>query len=172
MKLWKARLGMLYRCVGVLWLSLLNRSAVAWGQDAETFAFYPWRGGTIYKALCNIFCKISIWGCFIRVLLTVSHDEDTWIFLESWRTCFTHTVPSKRNKKLKPYNLVCCERCSRPPWPGSIFSSSMHTACICFPNLCKDLLHDSFWPALLWYSFQKISTWVYIFLHKQNKQDF
>lgn len=75
------------------------------------------RRNNIHSHVQLTFCKIDFWGC----LLTVSHGEDSWIFLDSWRTCFTH-VPSKRRKKLKPYNLVCCESCSHPVWAGNGFS--------------------------------------------------
>lgn len=116
---WKARLGMLWKCAGVLWLSLLNKPSSRSGW--ETFPFYPWRGGTTYTALCS---SPSVKLIFGVVLLIVSRGEDSWIFLGSWRKCFTHPFPCpvKEKKKVKPYNLVCCERCSHPAWPGNAFS--------------------------------------------------
>lgn len=44
---------MWWKCVGMLWFSLLLKPAAVQGQDAQAFPFYPCRGGRTYAALCN-----------------------------------------------------------------------------------------------------------------------
>lgn len=172
MGVWKARLGMVWRCVGGLWLSLLHKPAA--DQDEEPFPFIH-REEEQRTQHCAAHLLVKL--VFGVVLLIVSHGEDSWIFLESWRMCFTHPFPCpfKEKRKVKTLQFGLLWEVFSPCMTREclVFSSFMHTACICFLALCEDLLlHDPFWPFLLWCSFQKISTWVYVFLHKENKQDF
>lgn len=101
---------------------------------------------------CATRCKIDVWSCFIRVVLLIdSHDEDPWIFLVMKN--ITHTFPCPFKEEKKSLNPTICFLVrgvlTLHDQGMSFFSSSMHTAHICFLTFCKDLLRDSFWPLLL-----------------------